>query len=183
MGVKAYTVHLPPLDKGIPHERARLDQAVLVADGFSLLAFLAAPLWLIWHRQWLGLLLYCVALAVVQALTGILTGWAIGIVHFLAGTWFALEASSLRRWRLRTAGYTEVDAFLANNMAEADIHFAARFGEQANNPETLKHQLLAPSNPWLARGGEAGNADGHAAPDGVSPSPSSGRPPSIIGYN
>jgi len=43
---------------------AASERAVLVRDGFSLLAFLVAPLWLLWHRLWVETLLYfAVALA------------------------------------------------------------------------------------------------------------------------
>lgn len=58
--MRIYTVHERP---GVPGEArdAALADAVLVKEGFSWPAFLAAPLWALHHRQWLGLVAYAVA--------------------------------------------------------------------------------------------------------------------------
>src|SRR5687768_3953512 len=52
-----YTVHEPPHED--PAE-ADTDQFVFVRDGFYFWAFLFGPLWMIWRRLWLVLLLYLI---------------------------------------------------------------------------------------------------------------------------
>ena len=52
-----YTVHEPP-PRDDDDRRRRRDRFVFVRDGFSFWAFLLAPLWMLWHRLWLVLLLY-----------------------------------------------------------------------------------------------------------------------------
>ena len=45
----AYTVHMPV--KG-DDEIQRASQAMLVADGFSRMALVLGPFWMLWHRLW-----------------------------------------------------------------------------------------------------------------------------------
>ena len=56
-----YTVHEPPPreDEDAPTPP---DRFAFVRDGFHFWAFLLAPLWMLWHRLWLVLLLYLVAM-------------------------------------------------------------------------------------------------------------------------
>ena len=53
-----YTVHAPA-SYGID-PRVTADKVVFVRDGFYVWAFLAAIVWLMWHRLWLALLGYIV---------------------------------------------------------------------------------------------------------------------------
>ena len=94
-----FTVHEPPPRDG-DDEAAAADRFVFVRDKFSLWAFLFAPLWMLWRRLWIVLLLYIVVMAALQA--GL---WALGAssgVKFAVGVLVSLligfEASSLRRW-------------------------------------------------------------------------------------
>lgn len=119
----SYTVHLPA------HEAAREEQlkkAVFVRDGFHLLALLAPPLWLLWHRQWLGLLMYVAVLVLFDFSTDFVSDWALGIANLLFGIGIALEASTLRRWRLQAHGWQTVDAFAAHDLEDAEQRFFAR---------------------------------------------------------
>ena len=54
-----YTVHEPPPREG--QADADTDRFVFVRDGFDFWAFLFGPLWMIWRRLWLVLLLYVIA--------------------------------------------------------------------------------------------------------------------------
>ena len=53
-----YTVHEPPPREGEADDRP--DRFVFVRDGFYFWAFLLGPLWMLWRRLWLVLLLYVV---------------------------------------------------------------------------------------------------------------------------
>lgn len=64
--MKVYTVHL----KGSPDDLAALERAVFVREGFSWSALVFGPLWLLWNRLWL-------ALVVVLALETGLALWSV----------------------------------------------------------------------------------------------------------
>ena len=63
--MKIYTVHVPVLrdDEVSPNP----DRVRFVRDGFYFWAFLLGPLWMIWNRLWLVLVLYLVATAALFA--------------------------------------------------------------------------------------------------------------------
>src|SRR5262245_32355216 len=99
--MKIYTVHepVPRKDEIAPDpERFRF-----VRDGFYFWAFLLGPLWMLWHRLWLVLLIYIVGSAAVQ--WGLFALGASDVVKFavffLIAVLIGCEASSLRRWSLR----------------------------------------------------------------------------------
>ncbi len=66
MAMLTFTVHEPPNPPADRIERA--DRLVFVKDGFSWMAALFAPLWMLVHRLWWALLGYIVA--IVALLTG-----------------------------------------------------------------------------------------------------------------
>lgn len=122
----SYTVHLPA-NKTSREEQ--LKRAVFVSDGFHFVALIAAPVWLLWHRQWLGLLLYAAALVLFEYSTDFVSSWALGIVNLLFGIGVALEASTFRRWRLEARGWRIVDAFAAHDLDDAEQRFFKRLKE------------------------------------------------------
>ncbi|MEP0522069.1 MAG: DUF2628 domain-containing protein [Hyphomicrobiales bacterium] len=119
----SYTVHLS--DREASREE-QLSKAVFVRDGFHLVAFIIPPLWLLWHRQWLGLLMYAAVLVIFDFGTDFVSGWALGIANFLIGLGIALEASTLRRWRLQARGWQLADAFAAHDLEDAEQRFFER---------------------------------------------------------
>ena len=52
MGI--YTVHI----KGSSDEPSAFERTVFVRDGFAWWAFLLGPIWLLWNRAWLALLIW-----------------------------------------------------------------------------------------------------------------------------
>ena len=68
-----YTVHEPPARAG--EAAGDPDRFVFVRDGFYFWAFLFGPLWLLWRRLWLVLLLYLVAIEAALHV-GLLGAWA-----------------------------------------------------------------------------------------------------------
>lgn len=89
------------------HGAERAERAVFVKDGFSWLALLFGPFWLLWHRMWVVVLGYAVVLVGIPALVERLAGDDVaGIVGFGLAVWFAFEARALRRWSLARRGYT-----------------------------------------------------------------------------
>ena len=60
----AYTLHLDAQAR--PGERAALERAVVLRDGFSWGALIFQPLWVLWHRLWLAALVVTIAIAVFE---------------------------------------------------------------------------------------------------------------------
>jgi hypothetical protein len=119
-----YTVHEPPLrQRDDPAEAA--DRFVFVRDKFSLWAFLFAPLWMIWRRLWLVLLLYIVLMVLLQA--GL---WTIGastavkfVVGVLIGLLIGFEGPSLRRWTYNRRGWINHGVVVAGDEESAERRF------------------------------------------------------------
>lgn len=116
-----YTVHTPPSSS----QEERLSKAVFVRDGFHPVALIAPPVWLLWYRQWLGLALYIAALILLDFATDIASFWALAIVNFLFGFGIALEASTLRRWRLNAKGWRLANVVSAHDLEDAEERFFA----------------------------------------------------------
>jgi hypothetical protein len=119
-----FTVHEPPPRDG-DDEAAAADRFVFVRDKFSLWAFLFAPLWMLWRRLWIVLLLYIVVMAALQA--GL---WALGAssgVKFAVGLLVSLligfEASSLRRWTYARRNWISHGVVVADDEEAAERRF------------------------------------------------------------
>jgi hypothetical protein len=118
-----YTVHEPPLLRGTFAPDP--ERFVFVRDGFYFWAFLLTPLWLIWNRLWLVLLIYLVVIVGVgQAMhaAGVDPGarlLVLVLVSFLIG----LEAGTLRRFTLARRGFRNVGLASGSNMETAERRF------------------------------------------------------------
>jgi hypothetical protein len=146
-----YTVHEPPLRSGTVAPDP--ERFVFVRDGFYVWAFLLTPLWLIWHRLWLVLLLYLVVIfGFAQAMHYAGVGAAgrslvMLLISFLVG----LEAGTLRRFMLTRRGWRNVGLVSGTNMEAAERRF---FSD------------------WAAAGqGRSSGSAGHQPPLSPSPAP------------
>src|SRR3984957_9348499 len=98
--MSVYTVHEPPRRAGTA--AANVERFAFVRDGFSWWAFLFAPLWMLRHRMWLGVIGYVViagAIEVPVKLSGA-PGFAASVIGLLLGLLVGLEAGTLRRFTL-----------------------------------------------------------------------------------
>lgn len=118
-----YTVHAPPVRGTVRSSDA--ERFVFVKDGFSLPAFLVAPLWLGFHRLWLALLGYLAAVAVLGtglALAGITGG--IALLAFLCLALFVgAEGGTLHRWTLAQRDWRELGVVVATDHDAAERRF------------------------------------------------------------
>lgn len=118
-----YTVHEPPPRNGTVAPDP--ERFMFVRDGFNFWAFLLTPLWLIWHRLWLVLLIYLVVtVGIAQAIHYAGVGAAerllvMTLISFLIG----LEASTLRRFTLARRGWRNVGLVSGTNMEAAERRF------------------------------------------------------------
>src|SRR4051812_28304892 len=95
-----YTVHEPP--PKADDTPADPERFVFVRDGFSLWAFLLAPLWMLRHRMWAVLACYVVAISILQVVMITLNSSESVqfTVSLLVTLLIGFEAATLRRWTL-----------------------------------------------------------------------------------
>jgi hypothetical protein len=117
-----YTVHAPPANPGFAPDPERF---VFVRDGFHFWAFLLTPLWMIWRRLWLVLILYILVLIVLQLALRLIG--AAPTVHTLVGVVVSLligfEAATLRRWTLNRHRWTQLGVVSAPDLEAAERRF------------------------------------------------------------
>ena len=120
-----FTVHEPPPRKN--EETASPVRFAFVRDGFYFWAFLLGPVWMLYHRLWLVLLMYLAGTAAIQAAL-----WALGVsglvkltVALLIAVLVGFEAGTLRRWSLRR--WTNRGIVVAYNREAAEHRFFDRW--------------------------------------------------------
>jgi hypothetical protein len=151
----AYTVHEPP---NPPADR--IDRAAglkFVRDGFSLMAALLGPVWMVAHGLWLVLLVYLlIAIAVGAAgVAGLGAGWAfvlVGALNLIVG----FEWSSLRRWTLERRGWRTVGTVTGRNAAECERRFFESW--LPGEPFLDGERLAAPAQGLAAAAGARGGS-------------------------
>ena len=128
-----YTVHAPQKPDGVALDPGEL---VFVKDGFSFAALLIPPVWLVWRRLWLTLLIWVVAVIVLGTLAGFAGSTALSAVMILFAFWFALEANGFRRWTLERRRHALVGVVEGRTLAEAERRFfsGTDLADLANRP-------------------------------------------------
>lgn len=122
--MRFFTIHERPAQTGGDPE------VLAIASGFRWWAALLPPLWLLWHRLWLGLLgyvLFSLVLGTALDLGGIAdpAATAIGIaVSFLIGA----TAADYQRWTLARRGWQLVAVLRAANAADAEALYIRNRG-------------------------------------------------------
>jgi hypothetical protein len=131
--MNVYTVHL----KGSQDDLATLERAVFVREGFSWAALIFGPLWLLWNRLWLALVVWL-------ALEGALVIWNIlsppahsvtAALLFLMHLALAFESSQLRRGALARRRFQYVGLVQGRRLMEAErAYFLGAIKERPNAP-------------------------------------------------
>jgi hypothetical protein len=135
------------------------ERAVLLRDGFTFLAFLAPPLWLLWHRLWIE-----AALAFAVGVGSTALGETAGLgftgaaLSLLVSIFVGLEGPALRINALRRRGWHEWGVVEASGLAEAEIRYLA--GEAPY--EAVQPAVPHPTGPTLVRPALSGLASGPA---------------------
>ncbi|MBN9080609.1 MAG: hypothetical protein BGP04_20270 [Rhizobiales bacterium 62-17] len=134
-----FTIHTPSAS---PSGGDPAAGAVFVREGFSRLAFLFGPLWLLWNRRWLAFGLWFLAFACVFFAIRRL-GFSPALMpayYFGVGLLLGLEAPVLRRAALAGRGFSLSDIAVAENLREAEITWFAR-----RRSATVPASALAPT--------------------------------------
>ncbi len=128
-----YTVHAP----ATADVRTSPDKVIFVRDGFYFWAFVAAIVWLIWHRLWLALVGY-ITIAIVGEIAFKFMNIGLEarfIVMFLFALLVGFEAGSLRRWKLSRGKWRQLDVVVADNEEAAERRFFDRWDGNAQRNE------------------------------------------------
>jgi len=140
-----YTVHAPPRPDAIDPARV-----VFLRDGFHGWAFIAPPIWLLVHRQWLALLGYAIFIALLVVGLAWLGAGATAIfaaalcVSLLVG----LEAATIRRWTLARRGWVPLGFVVGEDRDTAEQRFFARWAERPQPIEPEAPRAPEPHPPF-----------------------------------
>ena len=123
--MKVFTVQLRDANTPVPNE------VEFVKEGFCWPALFIPLLWMLYRKQWLGILAYVAGSLVLGGVA-----FAIGasdaaqaILTVLFAFLVALHANDWRRWRLEAAGYRLIDVVAAEDLDHAEARwFAHRTG-------------------------------------------------------
>src|ERR1700680_32245 len=134
--MSVYTVHEPPRRAGTA--AADVERFAFVRDGFSWWAFLFAPLWMLRHRMWLGLIGYVViagAIEIPVKLSGA-PGFAASVIGLLLGLLVGLEAGTLRRFTLNRRGWKNLGVVSGDDLEDAERRFFDVWLRRTNTPSS-----------------------------------------------
>lgn len=125
----AYSVFVPPFSHPGAAEAERFK---FVRDGFSWPAFILGPIWMLFHRFALVVILWLVvvfALGAVIRLLGVPSGTAL-LVFLLLAFLIGLEASTLQSWTLKRRGWREIGIVVADELEAAERRFFDELSDQ-----------------------------------------------------
>jgi hypothetical protein len=120
----AFAVLEPPVRAGRPAAN-HADRFVFLRERFSWAAFLFGPLWMIWRRLWLVLIIYLAVLGLIEfglRRLGI-DSQARFTVYFLVALLVGMEAATLRRWTLLRRGWRDRGIVVADDLEMAERRF------------------------------------------------------------
>lgn len=143
--MRFYTIHERPAQKAGGDAEVLAPDILAVASGFRWWAAIAPMVWLLWHRLWLGFVLYMlfsVALGIAFALGDIAepAATAIGLaVSLLIG----LSAADYWRWTLERRGWRLVAVLRADASVDAEELYIRN--RRAGTPPVRQAVLPAPS--------------------------------------
>jgi hypothetical protein len=139
-----YTVHAPVGDNA---DFRATDRFAFVRDGFHFWAALLGPVWLIWHRLWLALAGWIVAIVVLELAIAKLGAGSAAILfaNFTVALLMGFEAASLERWTLSRRNWRQLDIIVADDEEQAERRFFDRW--------TAKQRAPGNDQPAVDRGG------------------------------
>lgn len=124
-----------------------------IRDGFAFLAFLFAPLWLLWHRLWIEAALAFAALlagAALERVTGL--GFAAPLLSLLVSFFVGLEGNGLRVNALLRRGWSVLAVVEADDVTDAETRYAADIDEDGDGiPD--RYQIIPSPAPATATPG------------------------------
>lgn len=140
--MKTYLVFEPK--NGVKNSETA-EKIVFLREKFSWPALFFTPIWLLWHRLWLGFVLWLAAMFVIGVLTQMLglnpqmTALALWLPSLIAG----FEAIELRRRKLIKKGFRDSGIVVADEIEDAEQRF---FEEWVKGAAEAPRAPLTPPN-------------------------------------
>jgi hypothetical protein len=134
------------------------DRVRFVKDGFSFLAFIVPPLWLVWHRLFAeAAVVFALMLAIGAGAEAAGLGFAGSLASLLLSVYVGLEASAMRIAGLTRRGWREVAVIDAETVDGADIRFTASSldGDRGDRPSPPAQAAIRRPAGSLAHSGPA----------------------------
>jgi hypothetical protein len=122
-----------PADGGRDADSA--DRVLFLREKFRWLALFFAPLWLLWHRLWVGFIGWLVAVSAIAIVAYVfgLTPEAAAPLLWLPTLIVAFEGTELLRRKLLRSGYRETGVRIGRDLEDAERRY---FAEWSARPET-----------------------------------------------
>ncbi len=147
----SYSIYLPSADSSDDQTTAFR----LLRDGVSVLAIAVPPLWLAFHRLWIPLMLYLVAMLALVLVTKLTGNEFLAALSVLPGLYLFLEGQELRRGELERQGWRFGGVVEAANETEAELRFVNSGGSYISKALQKPRQAIASSiarKPMIATG-------------------------------
>jgi hypothetical protein len=145
----SYVVMEPP---GVG-EREPSDGALFIRDGFSIVAFLVPPLWLLWRRLWIeAALAFALGIGVAALGEAAGLGFTASVLSLLVSIYVGLEGAALRLAALRRRGWTDRAYIAARNRNEAEIRYFSAGWPEPSAPIDFQRPVVGPRVPTRPAG-------------------------------
>jgi len=130
-------------------DAAAADRIVFLREKFYWSALFFAPLWLLWHRLWLGFLGWLVAEMLIGIVAFVLDldPRAAAIAALLPSLVVAFEGAELRRRKLLRARYREAAVVVGRDREDAERRFFAEWANVAPARQEAQKNFRRPSPP------------------------------------
>ena len=131
-----YAVFEPPLkdqSAGVADVLTHAERFKFVRDGFSWLAFLFTPFWMLFNRLWLAFIVYVVLMVAITfgvVAAGLADG-AVTLAWFVIALLAGFEAATLQRRKLLRKRWQDLGVVVADGREEAERRFFTRWVAQA----------------------------------------------------
>jgi hypothetical protein len=164
----AYAVLEPPRRNRSADDHT--DRFVFLREKFSPGAFLFGPVWMIWRRLWVVLIIYVVIVGLIEyGLRRAGIAWPIrATVYFFIQLLIGLEATSLRHWTRIRRGWRDCGVVIADDLEMAERRFFDTRAARRSAARTVEQAATSPLT---------GDPMGPVRPDiiGLFPEPGGGR--------
>jgi Protein of unknown function (DUF2628) len=126
------------------------EELVFLRDGFSFLAFLFPPLWLLWHKLWVeAAVTFAVLLGAAAAEQ--IAGLSVSApLQLLVSIFVGLEGNSFRIARRRRRGWEEIAVVDARNADDAETRYLEGEGRD-DDERPADRQPIVPAATAAAR--------------------------------
>ena len=147
-----YTVHEPSAPVADRVDRA--EALLFIRDGFSWMAAIFGPFWMLANGLWLVSFLYIAGVAVLELVlnaSGLDAGWG-ALSSIAINIALGFEAASLRRWTYERRGWRLVGTVAGRTRAEAERRFFEAWlpGEPLIRPSMEDAKALMRQSGYLA---------------------------------